>query len=189
METNLHKTNESAIPGWFNSGAEVYFSKGEIYLNIEGSKVPFNQSPGKYQRILANAFMADKPAQRYLKKEFGITGFEQGFEQWMFCKFGGIDNTSDITANGKLVPDTFNNVCSETDCPHRGRFCGVKSHLSSHEVKTLRIFAQGKTIEQAADKLFISIPGTKSRLNAIKEKTGANNMAQLISITAHMGAI
>lgn len=180
MEANVHKTSEKAIPEWLNSGAEVYFSHGEIYLNIEGNKVHFSQAPGKYQRRLGNQFLNDKPAQRYLKKEFGITSFEKGFEQWLFCKYGGIDNNSDISANGKLTPDAYNNVCTDTNCPHRGRFCGVKSQLNSYDVETINVFAKGKTIEQASKKLFLSIPGTKSRLNTIKDKTGTVNMAQLM---------
>ena len=132
--------------------------------------------------------MADKAAQRYIKKAFGLTGFIKSFEKWMFCKFGGLDNVSDIDDDGDLIPDIFNNVCAE-DCPHRGRFCGKGSHLSARDVETLCEMGNGSTIEQAADKLFISVPGMKSRVNTLKEKTNSANMAELILKTAHMGAI
>ena len=190
METKvLKKTNEAAIPEWLNSGAEVYFYKDEIVLNIEGKKVAFNHCPAEYKEVFESEFAADKEAQRFLKHEFGLTNYEQAFQQWLFCKFGGIDNTSDLNNKGKLTPDKFNNVCTDADCPHRGRFCGVRSKLNTYDVQTVRVLSEGKTIEKAATTLFLSIPGAKSRINAIKEKTGMLNMAQLMMFAAKVGAV
>jgi len=187
METKVQKNTNETIPQWLFQGVEAFTHNGQKYLIIDGKNMLFHQAPGMYQQFFADCFIADKKAQRDLKLFWGITSFEEGFEKWFSCKFGGIDHIADTNNMLDLTPDIYNNTCAETNCPHRGRFCGKTSRLNSWDIQTIQVFGSGHTIQEAAKILCLSIAGVKSRINAIRDKTGARNMAQLISITAHKG--
>lgn len=189
MSAKVQKNYEGAIPQWLtDGGVEVFSHNGKTYLMIDNARVAFDDAPAEYREFFEEMFLADKQGRHYLKAVLGITSQAEGFDRWMFCKFGGIDKASDLI-DGRLVPDVYNNVCTDRNCPLRGKFCGSSSNLTSIDVQTVKVLSEGKTIENVALKLFLSIPGAKSRINALKEKTGAANMAQLMTITARLGAI
>lgn len=181
METNVQK-----IPAGIMNSIEAFVFDGKKYLVIDGRKIQFKNAPGKVQRLFANAFMADKAFQRWMKQQ-GVNGLIPAFEKWFFCKFGAYDGTPDVD-NGVLVPDAFNSACTDYNCEMRGRMCGnLGFALHNHEVKTLMCLINGFTIEETADYCCLSVAGIKSRIGKLKEEFGARNTAQLCSIAARIG--
>lgn len=189
METKLVKRNKLAIiPAGILEGIESFFDEktNQSWVVVDGHSMPFFQSPGKIQRLFAEAFINDKRSQKYLKEKMNITSFREGFEWWLKCVAGGLDHVPDIV-NGKFTADGYNNTCTNYDCPHRGKFCSLAAGLKSYEVKTIMALKSGMSIEEAADNECVSVAGMKSRVVAIKEKLGATNMASLIAIASGFG--
>jgi DNA-binding CsgD family transcriptional regulator len=189
MNTKLVKRNKLAIiPAGILEGIESFFDEAtqKSWVIFDGRAMPFHDAPGRIQRMFADAFLNDKQSQKYLEKKMKITTFREGFERWLKCKAGGLDHIPDFV-NGKFVADGYNNTCKDFDCPHRGIFCSLKPGLKNFEVATISALKGGFTIEQTATLLFISVPGLKSRIDKIKEKLGATNMASLIARADEIG--
>ena len=177
--TVLQKKETKKLPAGILEGTEAFWHDGEKWVIHEGKTMLFNDAPESVQRAIANAFMNDKKSQDYLKK-IGLTEFSKAFDFWYHCKIGALDEIPDII-DGKFTPDAFNHTCKDYKCPHRAIFCSLEPGLKNYEVETVVALKRGETIEQTAKILFISVPGLKSRIEKIKEKLGATNMASLIA--------
>jgi DNA-binding CsgD family transcriptional regulator len=189
MKTNLAQKNKRPfIPAGILKGIESFFDEAsqQQWVIIDGHSMPFSDAPGKIQRLFADAFMADKKSQDYLKRKMGITTFREGFEKWLKCKAGGLDYTPDFV-HGKFVADKYNNACTDYACPHRGKFCSLGPVLKNYEVATIAALKGGFTIEQTATLLYISPAALKSRLERMKEKLHARNMASMMARAVELG--
>jgi DNA-binding CsgD family transcriptional regulator len=189
METNLVKrNNEAIIPAGIKEGIESFFdtTSQQSWVIIDGHSMPFSDAPDRVRHMFADAFLADKQSQKYMEKKMGITGFREGFETWMKCKAGGLDHVPNFV-NGKFVADVYTNTCKDYECPHRGIFCSQATGLRNYEVATISALKGGFTIEQTATLLFISVPGLKSRIEKIKKKLAARNMASMMARATELG--
>lgn len=187
METNVQHFGQSAnIPAGIFSGTEVFTHGGEIYAIYNGVRILFQDLPSMEKRNFIEMYMKDKNGQDFIRKQFGITGFESSFKQWLFCKFGALDGDPDSIDN-RITPDTYNSACQRTDCPGRGKICGCDIALKSHEVETLRELKSGKTAKEIADTLCISEPAVKSRIEKLKDKFNVANAVALIGIVTELG--
>ena len=179
MNTNLReKVVPNNIPAGLFDGTEVFYCKGEHFALHEGTVTKFENLPGMIKRVFFEAYARDKKAQVFFKTELNMEGAESQFKQWLFCKFGSLDQIPDYL-DGKLYPDSFNTTCTRANCPGRGSFCGEASSLKAYDVSTLKEIITGKPVKQIADALHLSVPGTRSRINKLKEKLRASNMAAL----------
>ncbi len=188
METNVLKRDKQAIvPAGIFEGTEAFWLNNEKWVLHNGKVQRFVDAPGKIQRMIAEAFLNDTRSRAYLRKT-GITQFRQAFDMWYKCVVGGLDYVPDFVYDTgiKMNPDAFNNTCAES-CIHRGKFCSCKAALKNYEVDTILALKLGQTIEETAKMLYVSVPGLKSRIEKIKEKLGASNMASLIAKASALG--
>ena len=118
--------------------------------------------------------------------KMGLKKANEIWDTWYRCVVGGLDRVADLN-DGKFTPDAYNNLCQETDCPHRGRLCGRAIGLKSDDVKTIRQLMAGKSMEQAAESLFVSLPAVKSRVAKLHEKLGVTNTAAMVTRAAEIG--
>lgn len=181
--------NISKQPAVMMEGIEGFWHNDEKWVRIERQFMRFTEAPTKIQNLFAEGFRSDDYSRNYMKKHMGITGSHEQFDQWFKCVLGGLDNIPDISADGNLVPDAYNNLCTDTSCPHRGKFCSVRTGLKNYEIETIMALEDGRTFEQAAHDLFLSRPGLNSRVEKIREKLGAANTPQLIAKAARLGIL
>lgn len=186
MKANVMITNETKkLPAGIFEGVEAFWHNGEKWVIAGGMVSRFNEAPAKIQNMIAEAFLADKKSRNYLQK-MGITSFEKGMDMWYKCVVGALDCTPDFLKD-KFTPDAYNSTCTDYDCPHRGKFCSLGPALKNYEVATIAALKGGFTIEQTATLLYISPAALKSRLNVIKEKLHARNMASMMARAAEIG--
>lgn len=187
MKTKLVKNNKLAIvPAGIMEGIEPFYYDNEKWVLFDGKASRFHDCSGAVQRLIAEAFLNDIRSKNYLKKEMGITAFSEGFEWWYKCVVGGLDHVPDFK-DGKFTPDRYNNMCSDTECPHRGKFCSIASGLKNFEVRSIKAFKRGKSIEEAARDEFVSTAAMKSRIVVMKHKLNAQNMASMVAKATEMG--
>lgn len=186
METNVQHFGQSAnIPAGIFSGTELFSHQGEIYAIYKGVRMLFQDLPGMEKRNFIQMYMEDKEGQDFIRKQFGVTGFESGFRQWLFCKFGSLDGDPD-NVDGRISPDSYNSACLRTDCPGRGRICG-SIPLKGYQIETLRELKAGKTAKEIADSLCISEPAVKSRIEKMKSMFNVSNVVALIAMATELG--
>lgn len=187
METNVQHFGQSAnISAGIFSGTELFAHNGDMYAIYNGTSILFQDLPSMEKRNFIEVYMQDKEAQEFIRKQFGITGFESGFKQWLFCKFGSLDGDPD-SINGQITPDIYNSACQRTDCSGRGKICGSNIALKGHDIETLRELKSGKTAKEIADSLCISEPAVKSRIEKLKDKFNVANAVALIGIVTELG--
>lgn len=187
MDTNVRNLGQSPnIPAGIFSGTEIFAQGGEMYAIYEGSKTRFEDLPSMEKRTFVSLYLEDKQGQKFIRDTFGITGFESGFKQWLFCKFGSLDGDPD-SVDGDITPDTYNSACRSTNCPGRGKFCGTAVGLKDYEVETLRELKSGKTVKEVAGTLNVSVPAVKSRIEKLKERFSVANVVALVGIATELG--
>jgi len=185
MDTKVTKTDKSPIPAGIFSGIEAFYHEGEKWVIAHGTTYSFHEAPSTIQQQVWKAFTADKKSLAYLTK-MGLTKHREVFERWYKCVIGGLDSIPDLV-DDKLTPDAYNNMCSDLHCPHRGRLCSCITGLKNYEVATIVALRNGESMERAASKLCVSLPGMKSRVEKIKEKLQVPNMAALMAFSANIG--
>lgn len=189
MSTKLPILNQNnRIPAGIFTGTEIFAYKGQIYGIHQGTRMLFQDLPGMEKRNFIQMYIEDKAGQTFIQKHFGIIGFESGFKQWLFCKFGSLDGNPDYI-NGDITPDSFNSACKRTDCPGRGRFCGTVSGLNGAHIETIKQITAGKTIKETANALNLSIPAVKSRLEKIKLVLAASNIVTVGVKATELGIV
>lgn len=187
METKLLKKNKLAIiPAGIIEGIEPFWFNNEKWILMQGEiPVRYHNASGKTQRMIADACRNDKRSLAYMHKH-GTTGITAEFETWYKCVVGGLDSTPDFL-KGKFTPDAYNNMCTDYDCPHRGKLCSVATGLRSHHVKTIVALKRGKSIAATANDLCISAAGMKSRIETIKIKLDAPNLPSMMAKAVEIG--
>lgn len=187
METNVQQNGQSAnIPAGIFSGTEIFVQSGQMYAMHNGVRLLFKNLPSVEKRSFVSMYMQDKESQDFIRKQFGCTGFESGFRQWLFCKFGSFDGDPD-SIDDHITPDTYNSACLRMDCPGRGKICGRTIGLKGYEVATLRELKSGKTVKEVASALCISEPAVKSRIEKMKEVFNVSNVVALVAMATELG--
>ncbi len=187
METNLRQFGQSAnLPAGIFSGTELFARNGQMYAMYNGTRMKFEDLPGMEKRNFIQMYLEDKEGQDFIRKQFGIVGFESGFKQWLFCQFGSLDGDPDFV-DEKITPDQYNSACLKIDCPGRGKFCSKAIGLKSYEVETIRELKTGKTAKEVASKLNVSEAAVKSRIEKLKDRYNVTNIVALIAMLAELG--
>ena len=188
MQTKLVKKHKLAImPAGIIEGVEAFWHDNEKWVAFNGQAMLFHEAPGRIQRMIAQACINDTKSQQYMKK-YGVEKFSAAFDWWYKCVVGAWDHVPDFM-NGKFTADAYNNNCTNTECEHRGRFCSLTAGLKYWEVATINGLKLGLTIEKTALLLNVSTAGLKTRIEKMKEKLGAKNMASLMAKAASFGVL
>ena len=173
------------VPAGIFKGTEAFWYEGQKWVIHQGVTMLFNEAPTKIQNMIAEAFLADTRSRDILRAE-GITKFSEAFDRWYRCVIGALDEAPDFR-DGNLNADAYNHMCTDYQCPLRGKLCSLATGLKNYEVETIIALKLGHSIEETARMLCISLPGLKSRIEKLKEKLNATNMASLIAIASKIG--
>lgn len=157
-----------------------------MFALYQGKRIHFTELPSMEKRNFIDLYLSDKEGQRFIRDHFGITGFESAFKKWLFCKFGSLDGSPDMV-DSRATPDTYNSACHRASCPGRGKFCGQASGVKDFEAATLKKIIAGKTTSEIANELNISHAAVKSRVEKLKIKFNAPNMAALAACAVEIG--
>lgn len=186
MRTNLQKTNiGTAVPAGIMSGIEAFWFDGKKMVIANGVTYEFNESPSQVRNIIKEAFLSDKRSHK-LMKQHGITGLNECFDKWYHCVIGALDEAPDFV-DGNLNADAYNHMCKDYKCAMRGKLCSLSLGLKNYEISTLKLLQEGITVKEAAERACMSFAGMKSRIEHLKLKLGAKNLAQLVAIATSIG--
>lgn len=111
---------------------------------------------------------------------------EDYMKQYIMCRFGGLDDEADISADGKVLHAEYVSCRLRGSCKYEGKLClSLKADygiISPAEIAVLKISNQ--PIKIIADTLCITEETVKSHLKSIKEKTGMQDKLQ-VAVYAH----
>jgi DNA-binding NarL/FixJ family response regulator len=122
-----------------------------------------------------------------IKKEFVSMGIKCGIDGYLpkdTDKTTLVDAIRTVSQGGKYFNKAITNLIfedfykHEKDGPKRGR--KVSLDLTKREQEVLELVATGKTNQEVADQLFISIKTVETHKTNILEKLGLKNTAELV---------
>lgn len=180
----IQHISEQIVPAGIFSGTEAFWHKSEKWVIAHGNTKRFDECDSSIQQPILRAFMSDKQSLSYIAK-IGITKFSEVFDRWYRCVVGGLDHVPDFDL--KFTPDSYNNMCADLQCPHRGRLCSRATGLKSHEVETLYALKSARNMEHAAESIHVSLPAIKSRIALMHEKLQVTNSVAMMARAAELG--
>lgn len=186
MDTKVIKTDKSPIPaGLIGEGIEVFWCNNEKWVLTQGIRYRYNEAPSHVKSVILRAFQNDRQSLAYMAK-IGLKTANEMFDRWYRCVVGGLDHVPDF-GNKMFTPDAYNNMCSDSKCPHRGLLCGRTCGIRSWQAETIKAIKDGCTMEKAAEKVNVTHSAVRSRVTKMLEQTGMHTTAQLICWATELG--
>jgi len=182
--SKLEQKNQNQMPAGIFNGTEAFWYENEKWVIAHGTVKRFHECDSSIQQPIWRAFMNDKQSLAYIAK-MGITKSSEVFDRWYRCVVGGLDHVPDF--DHKFTPDAYNNMCTDMQCPHRGRLCSRAAGLKNIEVETIEALKSARNMEQAAEAIHISLPAIKSRIAIMHEKLQVSNSVAMMARAGELG--
>ncbi|MDK7375487.1 LuxR C-terminal-related transcriptional regulator [Weeksella virosa] len=116
--------NQSYYPGMIDSSIEFFFDGTNTLFLTNGCISPISQIPEKIKKIIISEIRKDSKVEHILHNWFPYNQIKQ-IEEFIKCRFGGLDFQADITESGRLQKGEY------WDCPLRGR-CSGEGKVCQH---------------------------------------------------------
>jgi DNA-binding CsgD family transcriptional regulator len=122
-------------------------------------------------------------AHEALTEEYGqYQNFKyRAVNRFIKCNWGNDDEIKDIDADGNFNFEHVRCPLRGGDCVWEDTICHPRevNNLSKREIEVARLVAEGKSLKQIAQQLFISVRTVESHRDNIYSKLGINKQSQL----------
>lgn len=116
--------NQSYYPGMIDSSIEFFFDGTNTLFLTNGHIGRISNVPEKIKKIIISEIKKDSEVEFILQDWFPKNN-ERQIEEFVKCRFGGLDFQADITESGQLQKGEY------WDCPLRGK-CKGEGKLCQH---------------------------------------------------------
>lgn len=151
-------TTSKILPGMVNNSVEFFIAEGQLRFIHAGNVNAITDLPFSVIQILNETIDKDKQVKSELKKWHPNSKYKR-LEQFISCRFGGLDHTPDIS-NGKVQDGEYWDCPLRGNCKSEGILCKLPTHdgkrLTNKEVKIMQLSATDKTNEVIAEELGIA---------------------------------
>lgn len=151
METTL-QTNR-VHPGLLCSGMEFFKQDGEVNFISGGFVKPFTDIPFTIIELLHETIDQDKAAKMALLDMHPTSKFHR-LEQFVSCRFGGLDFTADII-NHEIQEGEYHRCPKRGNCAAEGILCKLpmynNARLSRQKIQLMILLASNKTNQVIAE--------------------------------------
>jgi len=145
METTV--TTNRVYPGLLCSGIEFFNDHGEVKVLSGGKIKPFTDLPFAIIELLNEAIEEDKASKMALL-DWHPNSKYQRLEQFVSCRFGGLDFSADILHN-TLQEGEYHSCSKRGQCAAEGILCKLpvfnEERLSSLKIKLMILLASNYT--------------------------------------------
>lgn len=178
----LNVADQNLPAGLEDSGVEFYVHHNEVRCLHNGRTYRFDEFPEEVLQLVENYLMTKPEALKALH-EWDIQNADDMLRQFIFCHFGGFDNTPDITSCGNIIEADYFDCGRRGKCKHEGKLCSSikveNGYLTKQEINILKLIAQGKLNKEIADELNISEETVSTHNQNIQQKTGKSRKPEL----------
>ncbi len=153
------KTNLPA--GLVDSNIEIFSDDSEkIYALHNGKRFDFFDLPEEIIEVFRNEMLSNTNAVIALNKS-GLKTINEMLSQYVWCNYGGFDNTPDFVPESQDLIKEFWNCGKRDNCPFHHKVCGQLiapngEFITKQEVRIIQLIAKGLFDAELADALNIS---------------------------------
>lgn len=183
---------ERRIAGVMKGGTETFTFQNEPYTNYQGRTYSYDTTPKSRIRIYTSHMKANPKGERAMEAIVKSDNDKAKVRQWMMCRFGGMDDTPDIDANGVIQEAEYVPCPKRGVCPFEGTGCvtvevnqGV--FLSKAELAVVRLSRLPDKL--IADSLHISTETVKNHITNSRKKIGLESKLELVHWATIKGII
>lgn len=147
--------NLKLLPGMTDQSVEFFNDNGHVKIIKNGQILPFTEISFYEIEIIKNEISNDQHVISSLKEMHPDSEMKR-IEQFVSCRFGGLDHSGDIVdgvlQDGEYWPCPFHG-----NCKHEGTLCKLPitngQRLVKEEIQILQLTATDKTNEVIAEEL------------------------------------
>jgi len=172
--------------GIADKGVEFFINRNDIWCFHAGKIYKGYENIPEHIIEMVRQDMLKHPEALKSLAEWENLSEDDYVRQYIYCRFGGMDEEPDIDKEGKINYTEYFDCGLRGKCKYEGRLCCTikvdQGHLTKTELKVLkRITLLDKEI---ASELYVSIDTISSHLQSIRAKTGLANKVEL-AVFAH----
>ncbi len=149
-------TMTKMYPGMNCNSIEFFVLDSMAKAIHKGKVIDFTEIPLGIIELLREEIKKDKEVNLILHDLYPDSEWKR-LEQFVSCRFGGLDFKSDITADGQLQDGEFWDCPKRGNCPHEGKLCKLPMvndyRLTETDVKLMQLSTSEMTNEHIASEL------------------------------------
>lgn len=181
----------SVYPGMLCSGIEFFAVESEMKFIADGAINSLRNLPSAIATIVDEAIETDLEVEAALKEWHPASKFERR-QQFLACRFGGLDFTADIEHNKLKDGDYFDCPLRET-CKFNGVLCKAPKYngkaLTAIEIKLMKLTSTTQTNETIAINLSLALGSFHKLKQALYEKLGVQTKQEVALIAKSLNII
>lgn len=173
------------------SGTEFFSSNGEANVAHNRSILKIEDAPISVTKPLFDFMTSDSERHNAYVKMAGDNVMDQ-MKQCVNCMFANLDDTPDLSSDGKITANEFVPCSKRFSCEFYGVGCNKLtadngSEISKSELRVLEIYDMEE--KEIADRLFLSPNTVRNHSQNIRLKTGIRKDKKLALWAQNKGLI
>lgn len=178
----LKNIKQHLPPGLEDNSVEFYVHENNIKCLHNGIRYVWGEFPESILDLIEQDMLSNPEAIKALLS-WDLNQREEMIRQYIICRFGGFDDTADISAIGKIDYVEYFDCGRRGNCAQEGKLCSsIKvgdDHLTKQELAVLKKVANGKSNKVIAAELFISEETVSSHNQNIQRKLGVSTKIEM----------
>lgn len=179
---NLNNLKQHLPPGLEDNGVEFYFFGNVLKCLHQGVRYTWGEFPEWILHKIEEDMLAHPDAMKALVN-WDLTQREEMIYQYIICRFGGFDNSADITEAGDIAHTEYFDCGRRGHCAQEGKLCSAikvgDEHLTKQEINVLKKVTAGKSNKVIAAELHISEETVSSHNQNIQRKLGVASKTEM----------
>lgn len=189
--TQLVRTSNRVYPGMVDSSIEFFLTDDNLHVIQNNKVLPFCELSLDTIKLLQNEINKDANVKLALQ-EMCPSSSMQRLEQFVRCRFGGLDFEADIQ-KGKLQDGEFWECPNRGNCPHEGTLCKLPSYnnmrLTKKDVELIQLTSTDKINEVIAEEMHLPMGSFHKAKKQLYERLCVQTKQELVRIGVYLNLI
>lgn len=172
------------IPGMITNETEFFVVENEVKVLHNGKVAEFSETPFPIFQLLKETINNDPLVLEKLMDLQPVSEYKR-IEQFVICRFGGLDYKGDICKDMKLQDGEYWPCPKHGNCSAEGVLCKMPevngNRLTSEDVKLIQLTTTDKTNEVIAEEMNLPLGTLHKMKHALYHKLGNVQTKQCVT--------
>jgi len=173
------------LPGMFDDGIEFFVDNDRVKVLSSGSVKDFTELPFATIQILKDEIKKDKRARAHLLDLHPVGEYKR-LEQFVKCRFGGLDYTADISHEG-IQDGEYWDCPLHGNCASEGVLCKAVSingsPMSAQDIQLAKLLATDHTNELIASEMNLPLGSFHLAKKKLYQRLGVRTKQEVTTLS------